>query len=219
MEHSKPADELCLRIHRTIQQLPVHHGPKGVQVTDGLYFFYENGEASLHAPQGRIVRVGNHSRSQHSLVRRLHMHYSGSKNSSVFRKFLGGAILRSRDSDDPCLLPAPGQGHWEKQGVPICPRCSLVETEVSRLLRADFRFRCLEVTDLQMRNLLEERLTATLSLCSVCCPSDAWLGKHAYSDNVRRSGLWNSNYVFDSSRLTSERDLQLLNELVEMTPR
>jgi hypothetical protein len=212
-------DELCQLVHSTLEKLPELRVPDDVDFLNGLYFFYQKGEASPHASKGRIVRVGNHPRSDDGLKRRLEMHYEGSKNSSVFRKFLGGAILRKDDAKDPCLMPAPGQGHWERQHAPTCMRCSLVEGKVSQLLQREFSFRCLEIRDRATRNRLEGQLIATLSLCHNCEPSDGWLGKYAYSDIVKRSGLWNSQHVFDQALLLSHSDLTLLSELVSSTLR
>ena len=129
------------------------------------------------------------------LVRRLRNHYSGRKNGSVFRKLLGGALIRRRDPDSPCLLPAPGRGHWELQDAKTCERCRSLEEEVSQLLRSSFRFRCVEVVDQAERNELESVLIATIAACPVCGPSATWLGYHAYSDKARSSGLWNSRDV------------------------
>jgi len=207
------ATELCKRVHAILALLPEYRRPGDVPFDNGLYFFYQRGETSPHARGGRIVRVGNHPGSQDGLKRRLQMHYTGNKNSSVVRKFLGGALLRSRDPTDPCLQPAPGRGHWEKQDASTCARCKPVEREVSKLLREEFRFRCVEISDKETRNRFEELLVATLSLCEVCKPSARWLGRYGYSDVVKNSGLWNANYVFDGERLMSDADLQLLAEL------
>lgn len=146
------------------------------------------------------------------------MHYSGNKNSSVFRRLLGGALLRKEDPHHPCLWPAPGQGHWEKQGVQTCPRCRPVEEVVSTLLEEEFWFRCIEVKDMGLRNKIEKLLIATVSLCPVCGASERWLGHWSYSDNMKRSGLWNSDHVFDWSLLMVEDCLELLARLVRNTP-
>jgi hypothetical protein len=207
------ATALCNLIHGLLAPLPTFTTPAAVPFNNGLYFFYQQGETSPHAPEGRIVRVGNHPRSQDGLKRRLGMHYSGNKNSSVFRKFLGGALLRSRDPTHACLQPTPGKGHWEKHGAPTCARCGPVERELSGLLNEQFWFRCVEMEDKDTRNRFEELLVATLSLCAVCKASSGWLGHHAYSDMVKESGLWNASYVFDDTRLMSEADLKLLADL------
>jgi len=213
------ATRLCAEIHKLCEVLPTFKEPSEVPFSNGLYFFYEKSEVSEHAPSGRIVRVGNHPLSQNGLKRRLKLHYSGNKNSSVFRKFLGGAILRRTDPRHPCLLPALGQGHWEKQGTPTCEKCKLIELEVSKLLKNDFRFRCIEIDDKNLRNTLEKKLVATISLCCICKPTGHWLGKFAYSKNVRNSGLWNSDYVFDQSQMISVIELETLESLVASTPR
>ena len=188
-------EEICSTVHELLRPLPAFEQPAEVPIADGLYFFYERGESSRHAPDGRIVRVGNHPRSDGTLVRRLRQHYTGRKNGSVFRKFLGGALIRAEDPGHPCLAPAPGKGHWERQDEKPCHRCRPIEQSVSRLLKARFRFRRVSIPDRKERNHLEEVLIASLSACPVCQPSHGWLGRHAYSDVVRRAGMWNSQFV------------------------
>jgi hypothetical protein len=211
------ASELCAEIHRLLDPLPTFIEPSEVPFNNGLYFFYEKGEVSAHSPESRIVRVGNHPRSQDGLKRRLRLHYSGNKNSSVFRKFIGGAILRKTNPNHPCLSPGPGKGHWEKQDMPACQKCKPIETEVSNLLKSNFWFRCVEIRDKSLRNDLEEKLIASISLCPECKPSNNWLGKFAYSDNVRNSGLWNSDYVFDQSLKLNTTELKKLEKLINST--
>lgn len=125
--NSLSAEDACHQIHSVLARLPLLASPADVPFGDGLYFFYENGETSEHAPGGRVVRVGNHPRSDGSLRKRLAQHFSGRKNGSVFRKYLGGALLRRRDPDCPCLAPAPGKGHWELQDAETCPECQQLE--------------------------------------------------------------------------------------------
>jgi hypothetical protein len=188
-------EEACAAIHDALNPLPLLTSPTEVPFVDGLYFFCEQGEVSEHALNGRIVRVGNHPRRQGGIVSRLSMHYAGNKNSSVFRKFLGGALLRRDNPSNPCLSPAPGKGHWENGNAKACPRCRPMEERVSELLRQRFGFRCVWVPDMTERNRLEALLVATVAACDVCRPSPSWLGLHAYSGKVRASGLWNSQYV------------------------
>ena len=61
----------CQAVHALLRALPEFDHPAEVPITDGLYFFYEDGESSQHEPGGRIVRVGNHPRSDGTLARRL----------------------------------------------------------------------------------------------------------------------------------------------------
>ncbi len=205
-------EEACRQIHDALVAKPRRTSPAQVPFKDGLYFFYEEGEVSEHGPNGRIVRVGNHPRSQGGLVRRLRMHCSGNKNSSVFRKFLGGALLRRSNPNDHCLSPGPGKGHWERQDEKTCPRCQPTEAQVSGLLRQRFSFRCVLIPDMAQRNDLEALLVATLAACKACRPSSSWLGQYAYSEKVRASGLWNSQYVGDPTidELTLGRFLKLV---------
>jgi hypothetical protein len=111
--------------------MEVHSDPDEVPFNNGLYFFYEEAEKSSHDNLARIVRVGNHPRSQDRLCGRLWDHYSPNKNFSVFRRLLGGALLRRENADHPCLKPASGKGHWEKQGDHVCPKCRQLEGRVT----------------------------------------------------------------------------------------
>jgi hypothetical protein len=112
----------CSWAHAALAALPLWSHPAEVPFANGLYFFYERGEQSRHAPRGRVVRVGNHPRVKDRLPARLHEHYGAAgKNGSVFRRFLGGALLRRQNPKHPCLRPAPGLGHWEQQNAPALP--------------------------------------------------------------------------------------------------
>jgi len=208
------AEETCARIHAALSSLPLRRSTDGVP-SDGLYFFYEDGEINSHGSGPRIVRVGNHPRSVGGLRNRLRNHYSGNKNGSVFRKLLGGAHIRRRNPCDPCLLPEPGQGHWEQHGKRTCSRCKPVEQEVSRLLRERFSFRCVRIVGRTERNRLEQALIASLARCPKCEASASWLGRYAYSPRVQQSVLWNSDFI-DSVPLTVT-ELVRFENLVQQT--
>lgn len=189
----------CAEIHKSLMSLPIYCFPDRGLPTNGLYFFYEQGEYNNHDGELRIVRVGNHPRSQNNLRKRLLQHYTGNKNGSVFRKFLGGALMRRLDPKHPCLAPAPGKGHWEKQDAKVCDVCRPFEEEVSRLLRKRFTFRVVKIDDMGFRNKMEQEIIATLSSCLDCRPSKDWLGQFSYNGKVQCSGMWNSEYVCDNS--------------------
>ena len=70
-------EEICSNVHQLLRSLPSFGHPSEVPITNGLYIFYECGENNQHAYGGRIVRIGNHPRSDGTLVRRLRQHYSG----------------------------------------------------------------------------------------------------------------------------------------------
>lgn len=219
-EDGDPVDAAtgCARIHAALITLPSWTQPASVPFTNGLYFFYERGERSQHAPGGRIVRIGNHPLAQGRLVGRLSDHYNprpGAKNFSVFRRYLGGALLRRYDPSSPCLQPAPGQGHWEKQGGKTCSLCADIEQAVSELISSAFTFRCVRIEDGAERNDFEKRLIATVAACPECRPSDGWLGRHAYPQPVRASGLWNVQHVGEQP--ATGQQLRRFDELVGMT--
>jgi len=209
----------CEKIHRILEELPKYSSPSSALPRNGLYFFYEQGEICAHTGKPRVVRVGNHPRSQDRLVTRLREHYGEigypeKKNGSVFRRLLGGAILRRRDPNHPCLLPSPGEGHWEKHGRRTCELCRPLEDEVTKLLKTAFTFRCVEITAMNERNEMERKLIATLARCHECGPSQSWLGLWAYSQNVQRSGMWNSEYV-DSAYEMTMSDLEEIERHVK----
>ena len=117
------------------------------------------------------------------------------RNGSVFRRYMGGALMRRRDPNSPCMGPKPGQGHWEHQKGAECPRCVPVEEEVSAYLSERMYFRCVQIADLELRNHLEMALIATVAQCQVCRPSGTWLGKYAYPGQVWSTGLWNAQHT------------------------
>jgi len=210
----------CAQVHRLLETLPLLEAPEELAFANGLYFFYETGETSGHAQRGRIVRVGNHPRAADRLKARLSEHFrtrKGAKNGSAFRRYLGGALMRQDDPGSSCLLPRPGAGHWERQGLPECHRCAGYEERVTAYLRRSFRFRCVRIDDMDERNRFEGRLVATLAACPVCRPSLSWLGRHTYSPVVHASGLWNSDFV--GGPQLDQRDLQRFEDLVVATGR
>ena len=208
-------EKTCGEVHRLLLSLPLMQKPTEVSFEDGLYFFYEQGEESAHAPEGRIVRIGNHPRRNGRLKVRLQEHFRSSrnaKNGSVFRRIVGGALLRKNDPGGSCLAPAPGKGHWELQDGLSCSECSPIEDRVSLYFSTQMRFRCVQISDQFERNRFEAVLIATLSSCKVCRPSDGWLGKYAYSEKVRGSGMWNSEFV--GGEAMTDRHTRRFSELV-----
>ena len=192
-----PSDA-CRRIHQAMDALPAFKEPADVPFSDGLYFFFERGEENAHGSAERIVRIGNHPLSEHRLVGRLKDHYRtapNGKNGSVFRRYLGGALIRRSSPSARCLEPGPGLGHWERQKVRECPICEPFEQVVSAHLSRQMFFRCVRVDDMELRNGLEKALIATVAQCGVCSASDGWLGHLAYPKEVRTTGLWNKQHT------------------------
>jgi len=211
------AEASCKKVNEWLEALPEFKNPSQVPFMNGLYFFYEDGETSGHSKNGRIVRIGNHPRKQNGLKKRLNITTGETRTAVYSGNFLAGAIMRREKPNNPCLLPGPGQGHWEKQDMHACEKCKPTENKVTDLLESNFRFRCLKIDDLALRNIMEEKLVATVSICPVCKPSEDWLGKYAYSEKVRSSGLWNSSYVFEAEKRLNAHDLKKLQELIGQT--
>jgi hypothetical protein len=181
-----------------------------VPFDSGLYFFFETGEESTHGPAGRIVRVGK-NKENGRLNKRLSQHFVAEKNSSVFRKHLGGAFIRQHDPASPCLAPAPGKGHWEHQNDHKCPMCEPIERTVTEYLEKNTSFRCVRIDEPDPRSNLERILIATLAQCTLCVASPKWLGLHAYSERVKKAGLWNSYHT--RSPTISEVELKRFESL------
>jgi hypothetical protein len=203
-EHALEAG--CRVIHELLEPLPLHdfRTPTTRLPRNAIYFFYEEGEFCRHFDviRPRIVRVGTH-REQNRFPSRIRQHFGGNKNGSVFRKHLGGAVLRRRNPDDFRL------DKWLKQDTPTFKE---VEELVTNKLAADFTFKCIAVEDKKERLDLEERLIATLAKCPGCEPSMEWLGHYAASEEIRQSGLWNVQHVYSNKRMTQ----QYLSKLREL---
>ena len=118
------ADGRCWQIHQLLSDLQLFNDPSVEMPASGIYFLYEDGEFCERdgVRLERIVRVGTH-REQGNLPRRLHYHYYGNKNGSVFRKHVGGAVLAQVDPNDP-RLPT-----WLAQDTPTTAES---KTELAR---------------------------------------------------------------------------------------
>jgi hypothetical protein len=152
-------------------------------------------------------------------VGRLRDHYAtrpNAKNGSVFRRYLGGALLRT-DGIERCLAPRPGQGHWEMSKGLECECCVGYQQRVTERLRYTFTFACVHIDDQELRNHLEARLIASVAQCRECQPSAGWLGSRAYPSTVRSTGLWNSEHV--DGLLATDVDIDAFQSLARRTYR
>jgi 5'-3' exonuclease len=174
----------------------------------GVYFFFESGENRFFSAKARVVRVGTHAVSANSkatLWNRLRTHRGvadggGNHRSSIFRSHVGAAILQ-RDSR---LEEYPA---WGDQSTGTADNKSL-ESELEKLVSAtisQMRILCLEIRDSpgprSDRAFIERNAIALLSKAGsrIDIPSDAWLGRSSIHPTVRKSGLWNVNYVDEPS--------------------
>jgi len=198
----------CLVIHELLDPLPSYdfRTPTRRLPRNGVYFFYEQGEfcREFEVIRPRIVRVGTH-RKQDRFRSRIQQHFGGNKNGSVFRKHLGGALLRRGNPDDDRV------DRWLKHGTRTIKE---VEELVTNELAANFAFKCVAVKDEKERLDLEECLIATLAQCPACEPSVNWLGHHAASEEIRQSGLWNVQHTDSDKHMTKQYQLRL-QELIQ----
>jgi hypothetical protein len=166
---------------------------------NGIYFFFEKGE---QVDQGveRIVRVGTHKVDER-FRGRIRQHYGsrsslkGNKNASVFRKHVGGALLRRDYPRDERLE------EWLRPGGRTYPD---IETRVSEILRDNFTFCCFSVNEQEERLKFERGIIALLARYPLGRPSADWLGSYAHERKIGRSGLWNTQQL-EAEPLSAEQ--------------
>jgi len=184
----------------------------------GVYFFFEDGEFRTDSGDGhRVVRIGTHCVSEGSktkLWNRLSQHRGtqsggGNHRGSVFRRLAGDALSR--------MYPDLQVASWLDRDA---PRSSVKETEhlleckVSAYI-GNMPFLWIAIDDpaskRSRRAHIERNAIGLLSnygkSASVDPHSKCWLGLHSSCEEVRASGLWNSDYVGD------DYDPDFLNEL------
>jgi len=174
----------------------------------GVYFFFEPGENRLCRTTPRVVRVGTHAVSANSkatLWNRIRTHRGvgdggGNHRSSIFRSHMGAAIIErdSRSGEFP---------NWSDQSAGTAENRSL-EAELEGLVSAELsrmQILCLNVPDTpgprSDRAYIERNAIALLSKVGsrLDKQSDTWLGKSSSHASIRKSGLWNVNFVDEPS--------------------
>lgn len=132
-------------LYNLICKLPRYNyeTPRNQLPHNGVYIFYERGQTLNinNCVADKIVRIGTHKKDNR-FRRRMREHFGnvsslkGNKNGSVFRKHLGGALLRKDNPEDPRLKV------WLTQDGPSFLE---VEEAVSSVLRNNFTFSCFQV--------------------------------------------------------------------------
>jgi hypothetical protein len=171
----------------------------------GVYFIFEPGEVR-HLPLSgeRVVRVGTHALkagSRTTLWNRLSNHRgrtsgAGNHRGSVFRLHVGMALM-NRDPTRYSLTT------WDlREGGSRDVRDEERELEyavsehIGRMTAV-----WLPVADEpgpdSLRGVVERNAIALLAGRSEQLPTPEWLGRHSARDAIRKSGLWNVNYVDD----------------------
>lgn len=175
----------------------------------GVYVFFARDEYRDSGDQLRVTRIGTHAVSEGSgtsLWNRLRTHrgakrgtYEGGGNhrGSVFRKRVGEALVERDSLHDE-------YPHWG-DGTSAKRERRLDELEMERRVSDYLRslpFLWVNVDDEpgadSDRAYIERNTIALLSNYrreAVDPRSDAWLGTHSRSEEIRESGLWNVNHV------------------------
>ncbi len=188
--------QICQTLHKWLSSRPQFSFPylESKIPRNGIYLLFEDGEQG-HGTS-RIVRVGTHNGND-QLRSRLNQHFlKEQKDRSIFRKNIGRCLL-NRDND-PFLasweldLTARAAKTKHRPTVDFAKQKN-IEGQISVYIRSHFRFVVLEIADKAKRLELESKIISTVSLCTECGPSAAWLGNHSPKPKIQTSGLWQVN--------------------------
>lgn len=184
----------------------------------GVYFFFEPGEYRANGAELRVVRVGTHaivSGARATLWGRLRAHRGyragrfaggGNHRRSIFRLHVGTAMIGC-DASFSGLATTWGKMNSAPLQMPLQIRLAEhpLEQKVSAYI-GQMPFLWLRVDDragpANKRRYIERNAISLLSNAGkevvIDPPSLSWLGHHCANPNVRASGLWNSQGVYDS---------------------
>lgn len=177
---------------------------------DGIYFFYEKGEVWGHGGgEPKIVRIGScrngnfKSRiSEHYLWKKEKMNFSRNqaapKDRSIFRKNIGRALLGKSKSD---YLKIWNIDFTKKEARSLQSNHRNIRIEkttektISKMLRKNYSFKCIEIKNQMGGNGLESRLIGTVAKCRLCKSSKRWLGQFSSEERISKSGLWQVQHL------------------------
>jgi hypothetical protein len=200
----------CKWLHEQLEGLPLFRFPFNLDSLpdNGIYFFYEKGEAWGHGDsRPRVVRVGTTRQGnfrsrikEHFLFDESKMNFDSSRPAprerSIFRKNIGRALL-NRDGDGYLKvweIDFTSKGNRDEFGsLRDIPKERGIESEITRILRGNFFFRFIIMEGQEERmgaQGLESSLIGTLGDCNLCGHSENWLGNHSPNEKIRKSGLW-----------------------------
>jgi len=178
--------------------------------TKGVYFFFEPGEKRATSDAQRIVRIGTHIGEASSIESRVVGEHSIDWGRSVFRRHVGTALIRKGEFDS-AIDSAERErwaglwfsrvGKWPVHTHPnrLHPTLHALHPFVTATI-GRMTLVWIEIPDRTERLELEKQCIKLLSNylrgeVAIDPPSDGWLGRHALSEEVRRSGLWNVVHV------------------------
>jgi hypothetical protein len=192
--------ESCKWLREQLELLPVFKYPFDLKLlpSNGVYFFYEEGENSDHGNgiyRPRIVRIGTHKENnfrsriaEHFLLNESRMKFTivnpKPSDRSIFRKNIGRALLnKQRDVNYLKVWDVDYTIHINKTSFSHLRDIDKerdVESQITNLLRKAFYFRliALEGQEKRMGKIgIESRLIGTVTNCRLCGPSKNWLGR------------------------------------------
>lgn len=184
---NKNSDKICEKLHRAVNALPrflVCDNKTNIP-KNGIYFLFQQGETAHNLD--RIVRIGTHI-GHNKLKSRLIEHFvTPNKNKSIFRKHIGRCLLANDDF----------LHYWNKKAnnhtlssAQNTKKQKMIEQSVTDYIQYHFTFSVINMNTKQSRLHFEKKFLSTCHACSVCVPSDKWLGlKH--QNKIIHKGLWN----------------------------
>ena len=209
---------LCPQLHELLADCTHHHFPFDKQAIpmNGIYVLYE-AEESGHGAD-RIVRVGTHT-GEAQLPSRLRQHFMNeNKDRSIFRKNIGRALLAKEG--DPFLddwnIDLTTRKAREQYSARIDKeKLKIVEAQVTDYIQRSFSFVVLPIQNKDMRMATESKLISTVSWCSTCGPSGAWLGQYSPKEKIRESGLWLVNELYKEP--LSKQEFDQLSKVIDQS--
>jgi len=222
--------EKCEMLHSLFSILKRHtyctdysaHIPK-----KGIYIMFEKGEKAHSAD--RIVRIGTHTgeKEKNPLAKRLKEHISPNGR-SVFRRKAGSAIINKNRIEGSTFWSEEDLLDWGKpwkkggfrQRERFIKRGRSIQFEevdklVSKYVRENISFVCIEIEDKQSRKLFEARLISTVSNCPECQMSEHWLGNFSTKEKVRKSGLWQEDELWKDN--LTDAEFAELEQIIEVS--
>lgn len=190
----------------------------------GVYFLFEANETRFFSSSiQRIIRVGTHAvsaGSKSSLWQRLRTHRGtegggGRHRSSIFRLHVGAAMIAK--SNGKLNVPTWGLGQTANRN--ICADERLLEHKVTSYI-GNLKILWLSVNDASSsrsdRAYIERNSIALLTGKNgpIDIPSENWLGNYSPKSLIKKSGLWNINYIED---LYDEQFLDIFDKYVDIT--
>lgn len=155
---------------------------------NGIYIIFEKGETL--GELDRIVRIGTHE-ADNNLITRLNQHFSGNKNGSAFRKYIGFCII---SQENPKYLPTWKLKSSQHEEVNKKYERELEEC-ISHYIKKHTSFIVFEVNTKEERLFWEKKLIATLAQSDETKASDNWLGNHSPELKIKQSGLWQTQHI------------------------